>query len=84
MAEGRSVTARQHGRGGPLERGRGRAADGVDAGINAVQEAGLDPPMYRRVVQTERQQLRPGDIPMLPACDLGDFFRQTKVISHNP
>ncbi len=41
-----------------------------------------DPSVDRRVIEPDRAQLQTGDIPMLPACDLGDFFRQTKVFSH--
>jgi len=43
VAERGTGSAGEHGCGSPLERGLGRAADGVDAGVDAVKAALADP-----------------------------------------
>jgi|GEM_PF-4563230 len=40
--------------------------------------------MNRRIVKSGRAQLAARHVSVLPGSDAGDFFRQTKVFSHNP
>jgi hypothetical protein len=49
-----------------------------------VEDARAYPTMNRCVVKPNHLELKAGDIPLLPGVNAGDFFRQTKVISHTP
>jgi hypothetical protein len=57
MAERGVLTAGEDGRRGALQRGYGWSADGVDAGVDAVQPTARCAPVDRPGAETELEQL---------------------------
>ena len=58
----------------PLERGLRRTADGVDAGVDAVEAAELDAVGDYLVAQSELAQLPACDVPVLAVRQAGDGY----------
>jgi hypothetical protein len=82
MAEDRTRPTGQHRRHRMLEWCDGWAADGVDAWVGPVEASDLEAPRDRAARQTERHELRPRDLPLLPGGKLGDFYFYVGVIDH--
>jgi hypothetical protein len=63
----------QDSRRGALEGRNGRAADGVDAAVDAEEAAGSPGIPNRAPPHAERQQLLGRDVSVLPSGDVGDL-----------
>ena len=73
LAEAGAATAGEDGGGRPLQRRAGRAADGVDVGVDAEQAAGADSVPDRLLGEADREELRIGDVAVLA---VGDHLRR--------
>jgi hypothetical protein len=98
VAERGAGAAGENARGGELDAGPRRLSDGVDAWMDAMKAAELEPAVDRVVVRAESEELFPGDVAVLPSgkaamawstegnalTSVGNTCRYSVVISHPP
>ena len=57
-----------------------RPADGVNGTVNPVKATSAHAPANPIVIQPDRQELLPGDVPVLASGNAGDFSVYVRVI----